>query len=61
MKYPYQIILAILVFSFSFPTGLGAQVPQKMSYQAVIRDVSNAPITDHIIRLKISVLQGTNS
>lgn len=38
-----------------------AQAPQKMSYQAVIRNASNALVTNANIRMRISVLQGTAS
>ncbi|MGB3079575.1 MAG: hypothetical protein WBB31_10900 [Saprospiraceae bacterium] len=59
MKHQYSVLIAFLFFSCSFVSRLGAQSPQKMSYQAVIRDVSNDLVTDHIIRVKISVLQGS--
>lgn len=36
-----------------------AQAPQKMSYQAVIRDVSNVLIINHSIGMRISILQGS--
>jgi hypothetical protein len=36
-----------------------AQSPQKMSYQAVIRNASNALITDQAIGLRVSILQGS--
>ena len=36
-----------------------AQAPQKMSYQAVIRNASNTLVTNTTIGMKISVLQGT--
>ena len=38
-----------------------AQVPQKMSYQAVIRDASSALVTNSTIAMRISILQGTAS
>jgi hypothetical protein len=34
-----------------------AQPPQKMSYQAVIRNASNALVRNHVIGVKISILQ----
>jgi len=53
MKRVYAIFAAVLLTS-----GLFAQSPQKMSYQAVIRDA-----TDHLVStqigMKISILQGT--
>jgi hypothetical protein len=38
-----------------------AQAPQKMSYQAVIRNTSNVLITSTTVGMRISVLQGTIS
>src|SRR3989338_1796856 len=38
-----------------------AQAPQKMSYQAVARDASNALITNSTIGMRISILQGSAS
>jgi len=38
-----------------------AQAPQKMSYQAVIRDADNNLVTNHVIGLKISLLKGSPS
>jgi hypothetical protein len=43
-----------IIFSLSF-----AQAPQKMSYQAVIRDGSNALVTTTAIGMQISILQGS--
>jgi len=37
-----------------------AQVPQKMNYQAVIRNASNALLTNQIVQMRISVLQGSD-
>lgn len=36
-----------------------AQVPQKMSYQAVLRNSSNSLITQTVVGMKISILQGS--
>jgi hypothetical protein len=36
-----------------------AQAPNKMSYQAVIRNSSNALVTNQIVGMRISILQGT--
>jgi hypothetical protein len=38
-------------------TGVFAQTPQKMSYQAVIRDASNKLITTHSVGIRINILQ----
>jgi hypothetical protein len=36
-----------------------AQLPQKMSYQAVIRNSSNQLVTNHAIGMRVSILQGS--
>lgn len=61
MKYLYSIFTFALIVSGGFFSRSAAQSPQKMSYQAVIRDVSNELIMDHIIRVKVSILQGSES
>jgi uncharacterized protein (TIGR02145 family) len=40
---------------------LFAQSPQKMSYQAVIRNSSSGLVTNHIVGMRISILQGSTS
>jgi hypothetical protein len=54
MKTLISIIILIL-FAFN----LIAQVPQKMSYQAVVRTNSNALIVSKVVGMQISILQGT--
>ena len=49
------IILAVALFSIN----LFAQAPEKMSYQAVVRNSSDALITSSPIGMKISILQGS--
>jgi hypothetical protein len=39
---------------------LFGQAPQKMSYQAVIRNTSNALVTNSPVKMRISILQGSN-
>ena len=53
-KMMYSIIVGILLTASVF-----AQVPQKMSYQAVVRNSSNALIISTPIGIKISVIQGS--
>ena len=48
-------LLAALILSLS----IWAQSPQKMSYQAIIRDTDNALVTSNSIGMRISILQGT--
>ena len=38
-----------------------SQTPEKMSYQAVIRNASNALVSNHAVGIKISILQGTTT
>lgn len=38
-----------------------SQVPQKMSYQAVVRNNSNALVVNHAVGMRISILQGSVS
>jgi uncharacterized protein (TIGR02145 family) len=52
-------IFTLLVTVF-FPMVLVAQSPQKMSYQAVIRDASNHLVTTQV-GMQISILQGTEN
>lgn len=44
-----------------FITAMSAQTPQKMSYQAVIRNASNALVANTVVGMKISILQTTVS
>ncbi|MDO9256932.1 MAG: hypothetical protein Q7U54_15535 [Bacteroidales bacterium] len=53
MKKIYTLLSAIIVSVSIF-----AQAPQKMSYQAAVRDAGNALIKNHSVGMKISVLQG---
>ena len=56
MKKIYSILLASLV-----SVGLFAQAPQKMSYQAVIRNSGNQLVSNQSVGIKISILQGSAS
>jgi hypothetical protein len=50
----------LLLFIFCICSlGIFAQAPQKMSYQAIIRDASNSLLQQKQIGMQISVLQGT--
>ncbi|WP_394363921.1 phage tail protein [Flavobacterium branchiophilum] len=48
-----------ILFSFLFFLKGNAQAPEKMSYQAVIRNSSNALVSNANVGIKISILQGT--
>ena len=46
-------ILSLMMFTF----GLLAQPPEKISYQAVVRNSSNQLVANQAVGLKISILQ----
>ncbi len=50
-------ICAVLLMTAS----LWAQSPEKMSYQAVVRDGNNALVTSTAVGMQISILQGSSS
>jgi hypothetical protein len=54
MKKIYSLAAGLLLTA-----SLWAQAPQKMSYQAVIRNSSNALLTSIPVGMQISILQGT--
>lgn len=56
MKKIFIIITAVLLMAKAF-----AQAPQKMSYQAVIRDASSVLVTSATVGMRISVLQGSST
>ena len=51
-------LIIILVAALLVAT-VWAQSPQKMSYQAVIRNNSNELVTNHVVRMRVSILQGS--
>jgi hypothetical protein len=56
MKRIFTIIIAGLISASMY-----AQAPEKMSYQAVVRDVSNSLVTSSAVGMQISILQGSSS
>ena len=54
MKKQLILLIAVLITTLTI-----AQSPQKMSYQAVIRDASNNLITNHAVGMQVSILQGS--
>ena len=52
-----RVYIVFLVLSIS--TILLAQAPSRMSYQAIIRSSTNELITNHVVGMKISILQGS--
>ena len=51
------VILSAILISFT----LNAQSPNKMSYQAIIRNANSNIVTNEVIGMKISILQGSAS
>jgi hypothetical protein len=54
----FACITLLLLF---FPTDVFAQAPQRMSYQAVIRNSSNDLVSNKQVRILINILQGSLS
>ena len=62
MKKVILFITTVLIFNFQLLTfNSFAQAPQKMSYQAVIRNSGDALVTSTIIGMQISILQGSST
>ncbi len=60
MKKLFTILVEVLLtVSVFMPREASAQAPQKMSYQAVIRDASNKLITSQAVGMKITILKNT--
>jgi len=51
----------IIAVALIMTASVWAQAPQKMSYQAVIRNSSNALVTSTALGMKISILQGIST
>lgn len=54
MKRIFTIVATLLIIA-----SVWAQSPEKMSYQAVIRDANNALVTNQALGMQISILQGS--
>jgi len=52
--------LFTLLIVFVFTTGAFSQVPEKMSYQAIVRNEAGQLVTNTQIGMQISILQGTS-
>jgi hypothetical protein len=55
-----QAFVLFFIFQSSFFISFG-QAPEKISYQAVIRDAGNEVVTNQQVGMKISILQGSES
>ena len=56
MKKVLTLLLALMPF-----IAAQAQVPQMMSYQAVVRDATGALLSSHVVGMRISILQGSST
>lgn len=56
MKLIYSLVAALFMVA-----SVRAQAPEKMSYQAVIRNASNTLVTNQNVQIRISILQGSAS
>jgi hypothetical protein len=56
MKKLFTVLVAVLLTAWAF-----AQAPEKMSYQAVIRNTSNQLVISQTVGMRISILQGSSS
>ncbi len=62
MKKLFHLAVALVFTSGALlPHQAGAQPPEKMSYQAVIRDAGNDLVTNHTVGMQISILRGSAS
>jgi uncharacterized protein (TIGR02145 family) len=54
-------IILVSVFVCLFSLNALAQAPEKISYQAVVRDNTNALVVDKVVGMRISILRGSAS
>lgn len=52
-----KLLLALTTVLFA--VGVIAQAPQKMSYQAIIRNSTNVLITSQAVSMKVNIIQGS--
>ncbi|MBV1889112.1 MAG: fibrobacter succinogenes major paralogous domain-containing protein [Proteobacteria bacterium] len=58
MKIPFTFLAAILLTASSFlPQQANAQAPEKMSYQAIVRDSDGNLVASQLVGMQISILQ----
>jgi hypothetical protein len=59
MKQLFLLLFAVLLSAgILFPTIAGAQAPNRMSYQAVVRSAQNKLVKNHKVGMRISILYG---
>ena len=54
MRKLYNLLTALTITAISF-----AQAPEKMSYQAIVRDAGNALVSTQTVGMQLSILQGS--
>jgi regulatory protein YycI of two-component signal transduction system YycFG len=54
-------IYLLLVLSILFTINIFAQTPEKLSYQAIVRDNSDMILASQNIGMQISILEGSSS
>jgi hypothetical protein len=54
MRKLYTLLIAVILTASAF-----AQAPEKMSYQAVVRDAGNALVSSTAVGMQLSILQGS--
>ena len=60
MKNLFTYLSALFIMTImAIPQLVNAQAPEKMSYQAVVRNASNALVTNTGVGMKVSILQGS--
>jgi len=59
MKQVFTIITLLVIMAVSQLQNAKAQSPQKMSYQAVVRNSSDKLVVNKVVGVKISILQGS--
>ncbi|HKI88686.1 MAG TPA: hypothetical protein VKA38_06640, partial [Draconibacterium sp.] len=59
MKKDFSIIALLLPICLVLQLSLSAQIPEKMSYQAVVRDENNNLVTNSVVGIQISILNGS--
>jgi hypothetical protein len=59
--YKSMILLIITLTNLQISSSLFAQTPQKISYQAVVRDADNKLVISQTVGIQISILQGSES
>lgn len=58
MKKLISFFYIISIGIICFPSQISGQTPEKMSYQAIIRDINDNLLTEQLIGIQISILQG---